>query len=74
MLKALEENDIPIDYIVGTSMGGIIGGCYSVGLSPDQIEKIYEATFSVTIELPLSHSCTFSSLLNNGNNLTKAYN
>ncbi|HTJ47928.1 MAG TPA: patatin-like phospholipase family protein [Cyclobacteriaceae bacterium] len=40
VLKALEENDIPIDYIVGTSMGGIIGGCYSAGLSPDQIEDI----------------------------------
>src|SRR5207244_3432428 len=32
--------DIPIDYIVGTSMGGIIGGFYSAGLSPDQIEDI----------------------------------
>ena len=27
VLKALEENEIPIDYVVGTSMGGIIGGC-----------------------------------------------
>jgi NTE family protein len=40
VLKALEENDIPIDYIVGTSMGGIIGGCYAAGMSPDQIEHI----------------------------------
>jgi NTE family protein len=40
VLKALEENDIPIDYIVGTSMGGIIGGCYAAGMSPDQIENI----------------------------------
>lgn len=40
VLKALEENDIPIDYVVGTSMGGIIGGCYAAGLSPDQIESI----------------------------------
>jgi NTE family protein len=40
VLKALEENEIPIDYIVGTSMGGIIGGCYAAGLSPDQIEHI----------------------------------
>jgi NTE family protein len=38
MLKALEENDIPIDYIVGTSMGGIIAGCYAAGMSPEQIE------------------------------------
>ena len=26
VLKALEENDIPIDFITGTSMGAIIGG------------------------------------------------
>jgi NTE family protein len=40
VLKALEENEIPIDYIVGTSMGGIIGGCYAAGMSPDQIEHM----------------------------------
>lgn len=40
VLKALEENEIPIDYIVGTSMGGIIAGCYASGMSPDQIESM----------------------------------
>ena len=40
VMKALEENDIPIDYIVGTSMGGIIGGCYAAGMSPEQIEYL----------------------------------
>ncbi len=40
VLKALEENEIPIDYIVGTSMGGLIGGCYAAGMSPDQIEAM----------------------------------
>lgn len=40
VLKALEESEIPIDYIVGTSMGGIIGGSYAAGLSPEQIESI----------------------------------
>ena len=40
VLKALEENEIPIDYVVGTSMGGIIGGCYAAGMSPHQIEEI----------------------------------
>jgi NTE family protein len=40
VLKALEENEIPIDYVVGTSMGGIIGGCYAAGMSPDQIEHM----------------------------------
>lgn len=40
ILKALEENEIPIDYIAGTSMGGIVGGCYAAGMSPAQIEEI----------------------------------
>jgi len=40
VLKALEENEIPIDYIVATSMGGIMGGCYAAGMSPSQIEEI----------------------------------
>lgn len=40
VIKALEEHEIPIDYIVGTSMGGIIGGCYASGMSPEQIEHM----------------------------------
>ncbi len=40
MLRALEENGIPIDYIAGTSMGAIVGSLYASGYSPDQIEKI----------------------------------
>lgn len=40
VLKALEDNNIPIDYIVGTSMGAIIGGAYASGYSPDEIKHI----------------------------------
>lgn len=40
VLKALEENNIPIDYITGTSMGGIVGAMYAAGYSPKQIEQI----------------------------------
>jgi NTE family protein len=40
VLKALEENEIPIDYVVGTSMGGIVAGCYAAGMSPEQIEDM----------------------------------
>ena len=40
LLKALEENNIPVDYIVGTSMGAIVGGLYAAGYSPQEIEKI----------------------------------
>ncbi len=38
VLKVLEENNIPVDYIVGTSMGSIIGGIYAIGLTPEDIE------------------------------------
>lgn len=37
VLKVLEEEGIPIDIIVGTSMGGIVGGLYSIGYSADDI-------------------------------------
>jgi len=40
VLKQLEANGIPIDYIIGTSMGAVIGAMYSAGYSPREIEKI----------------------------------
>src|SRR5688572_15127154 len=40
VLKALEENGIPIDYITGTSAGAVVGSLYSIGLSPKQIETL----------------------------------
>jgi len=40
VIKALEEYGIPIDYIGGTSMGAIIGGCYAMGLSTDEMIEI----------------------------------
>ncbi len=40
VIKALEENHIPIDYITGTSMGAFIGAMYSAGYSPEEMEKI----------------------------------
>lgn len=39
VLKALEENEIPIDFITGTSAGAMIGGLYAAGLSPEEIEE-----------------------------------
>jgi NTE family protein len=38
VIRVLEENNVPIDYIAGTSMGSIVGGLYSAGMSPDEIE------------------------------------
>lgn len=40
VIQALEENGIPIDYIVGTSMGAIVGGLYSCGYSPEEMMEL----------------------------------
>ena len=39
VIKALEEYNIPIDYIYGTSVGALIGGLYAISYSPEEIEK-----------------------------------
>lgn len=44
VLKALEEKNIPIDIIVGTSMGSIVGGLYSSGYSFDELDSIVKST------------------------------
>ncbi len=40
VLKVIERERIPIDCIVGTSMGAIVGGLYAAGYSADEIEAI----------------------------------
>ena len=40
IIRALEENNIPIDYITGTSMGAIIGSLYAMGYSPYDMEAL----------------------------------
>jgi NTE family protein len=48
VLKALEENGIPIDYITGTSAGALVGSLYAAGYSPEQIEAyVLSAQFQV---------------------------
>lgn len=37
VIKALEDNEIPIDYVTGTSMGAIVGSLYSCGWSPQEM-------------------------------------
>ncbi|MBD5250706.1 MAG: patatin [Barnesiella sp.] len=47
VIQALEDNDIPIDYITGTSMGSIVGGLYAAGYTPaEMIELIASPGFS----------------------------
>ena len=40
VLKVLEENGIPIDCIVGTSMGAIVGGLYAIGYSAAELDSL----------------------------------
>lgn len=40
VIKALEENNIPIDYITGTSIGAIIGSLYAMGYSPEEMLEL----------------------------------
>jgi len=42
VLRALEEQRIPIDFIAGTSMGSIIAGFYASGMSPDEMQAFLE--------------------------------
>ncbi len=44
VLKAFHRQGIPIDFISGTSMGGIIAGAYAVGHSPESIEAFIHTT------------------------------
>ena len=44
VIKALEENEIPIDYITGTSMGAIVGALYAMGYTPEDMLEIVKST------------------------------
>ncbi len=43
VIKALEENNIPIDYIGGTSMGAIVGGLYAMGFTTDEMIHLFKS-------------------------------
>jgi len=40
VLKILEQHNIPVDYIAGTSIGSIVGGMYATGLNADEVETL----------------------------------
>ena len=44
VLRVFERNHIPIDLIVGTSMGSVIGGLYAMGYSADQLQRLVDTT------------------------------
>ena len=51
VLKVIDELNIPVDYVAGTSMGSVIGGMYAMGYSAEEIEQFalsrdWDALFS----------------------------
>jgi NTE family protein len=44
VIKALEENHVPIDCIAGTSMGALIGGLYAIGYSPEEMRQLFTSS------------------------------
>ena len=72
LLKALEEHNIPIDYITGTSSGAVIGAMYASGYTPQEIEdfiksdifiKISEGKVEKNFDYYLSHEDLDASLI-----------
>ena len=40
VLKVLREARVPVDFIVATSMGSIVGGAYAAGNTPEEMEAL----------------------------------
>ena len=44
VLKVLQELHVPVDMVVGTSMGGVVGGAYAAGTSVAELESMARET------------------------------
>jgi NTE family protein len=42
VLQWLYQHHVPVDLVAGTSMGGLVGGFYATGRTPDQIQQLIE--------------------------------
>src|SRR5437899_1879731 len=42
VLKWFEEHHIPVDYVAGTSMGGLVGGFYATGMTPEELKTLID--------------------------------
>ena len=40
VLQWMEEHHIPVDYVSGTSMGGLVGGAYATGMRPLEVREL----------------------------------
>ena len=55
VLRWFEEHHIPVDYVAGTSMGGLVGGLYATGMSGEEINTFLKGvdwSRSLRNELP----------------------
>ncbi len=43
LIQVLEENNIPIDYVAGTSIGAIVAGLYASGMSPQEMLLLFNS-------------------------------
>ncbi len=58
VLKVLEANQVPVDFVVGTSIGALVGGLYASGYSVDELSNILENIDWQTVlstEAPRNH-------------------
>lgn len=58
VLKALQQEGIPIDFISGTSMGALIGGCFAAGLPIEEMERLARAVDAKKLRSYFSPSFT----------------
>ena len=49
VLKVLHELHVPVDCVVGTSMGALVGGTYAAGVNPEQIQQAIAQTDMVSL-------------------------
>jgi NTE family protein len=43
VLQWFEDHHIPVDFVAGTSMGGLVGGFYATGKSPEELKQLVES-------------------------------
>ncbi len=49
VIKAFEDNDIPIDYVAGTSMGAIVGALYACGYTPEEMMALLTSPYFASL-------------------------
>ncbi len=62
VLKVLHREGIPIDLVVGSSMGALIGAIYAKGVPPDEMEKTFQRLtrrWTITSFFPTPHISGF---------------